>query len=234
MAVPVVHLLEVVDVDQDQREVRSVTARAVELLLEALVEDAPVGEPGQGILLRLVRELSEHSRKRATETRRQAGGEREREDRRDEEPAPVRHSLGFDGRDGLDGEHTRAGDSEWSDLDVERRRAEDDPAVLHEHGVPDRSSCDDASASHEHECRVRRQRGRVADQHEQRLAQRHGECDACDHLRALRDGRGRRDPGRRSELAGRLAPGVDPRVVADGDTTNRGAVVCDDRALKVQ
>ena len=49
VAVDVVHALEVVDVDQTERDGSAERLRAIELLLETLVERARIAEPGQGI-----------------------------------------------------------------------------------------------------------------------------------------------------------------------------------------
>ena len=67
MAVVVVELLEVVDVDEHEREMCAVTTRALEFLFEPRIEGAPVRDARQRIVLSLVAELAERSRDRPHE-----------------------------------------------------------------------------------------------------------------------------------------------------------------------
>src|SRR5581483_7953844 len=67
MTETVVHLLEVVDVDEDERHVGLVPPRAIDLFPKPIVEGSPVGEAGQLVALGAFAEVAEHAGQRPRE-----------------------------------------------------------------------------------------------------------------------------------------------------------------------
>ena len=101
VAVPVVDLLEVVDVEQAERERDASLLRLVEVVLEALVEVAVVAEPGQR-----VGERQAHRLQRAVH---RALVERDGDERADERRGEERRPLPEDGQHEADRGHDREG-----------------------------------------------------------------------------------------------------------------------------
>ena len=112
VAVPVVDLLEVVDVEQDEREREPLVLCLVQVVLEALVEVAVVAEPGEG-----VGERQAHRLQRAVH---RALVERDGDERADEGRGEERRALPEDGQHEADRGHDREGNDRPVDRALEQ------------------------------------------------------------------------------------------------------------------
>ena len=112
VAVPVVDLLEVVDVEQDEREREPLVLCLVQVVLEALVEVAVVAEPGER-----VGERQAHRLQRAVH---RALVERDGDERADEGRGEERRALPEDGQHEADRGHDREGNDRPVDRALEQ------------------------------------------------------------------------------------------------------------------
>ena len=176
MAEAVVDLLEVVDVGDHEREAGAGQLRVRQIGVEPLADQAPVGEAGQRVGLRLAaqpRHVAEDADERPAEAGGDRRAERERHHRREQDELAVALRKGVDRLHGLDGEHGRPAQPELRLARRELGLAEHDPVAVHPDLRTARAAGDHFPVTSHDQRGMRGHRGRGPHEGEQLLADRH-------------------------------------------------------------
>src|SRR6266545_5125665 len=231
--VTIVDLLEVVDVGEHERQVRAEPPRVVELVVDALIEQAPVREAGKSVGMRLPSQPSgvgEYTRDRTREPGRETGGQRERQRSCKQQTPAIRDDARFDRGDWLDRDDASTVDRNAAR--DERCLAESDAAARNVGARADGASRYHPPVLDEQQCSVVGQWCCALQQRDEGAVERHAHGDMGKRVFSIRDRRAGGDQRLSRQRVEAMPSHGDSRVPCPRNPCELGAIAGDERPLK--